>query len=62
MFQGRKSVILGVRAARRPFQKVGGFAPDLFQGSPGPRDRQDPQHDIFFWYKNIIAIQSAATQ
>jgi hypothetical protein len=48
----------------RPFLWVGGFAPHLLEGSPGPRGRTDPQSDRFPILKeflNSIAIQSAAT-
>ncbi len=34
------------RWPRRPFQKVGGFAPSIFwSGPPGPRGRPHPQND-----------------
>jgi len=43
---------------RRPFQKVGGFAPNLLQGSPGPKMTDLRSLKCFL---NMLAIQSAAT-
>ena len=57
-----KSVILGVWAAPEapgdPSKRWGGFAPNLLQGSPGPKMTDLRSLKCFL---NMLAIQSAAT-